>query len=65
MMEVLQISYLSLLTFSNLNPCFNALSTVWFVNGPNYFPISQTRKHLLDEETPQSIKGLYLYSQFL
>jgi hypothetical protein len=63
MMAVIQISYLSLITLSSLNPCFNALSNIWFVNGFNYF--SLFKGHLRDSDTPLEVKGINLYSRFL
>lgn len=63
MMAVIQISYLSLLGLPILNPCFSALTNIWFVNGFNFFSLS--RKHLLDKFTPTQIKGMLLYSRFV
>jgi hypothetical protein len=62
-MAVIQISYLSLITLSSINPCFNALSNIWFVNGFNYF--SLFKGHLRDSDTPLEVKGINLYSRFL
>lgn len=36
-MDVFQISYLTLLTFPQFNPCFKALGSMWYVNGLNYY----------------------------
>jgi hypothetical protein len=62
MMAVIQISYLSLFTLSNMNPCFNALSNIWFVNGFNYFSFSKGL--LKDQLSPIQAKGINLYSRF-
>lgn len=61
-MAVIQITYLSLLTLSSMNPCLRALANIWFVNGFNFFSLS--KGHLLDPHTPLSVKGIYLYSRF-
>lgn len=67
MMAVIQIAYFSLLSLSSLNPCFRALSDMWFVNGFNYFyPLSSThpKNYLLDPLTPLPAKALKLFSVF-
>lgn len=40
MRGVVQISFLSLFTLPILNPCFNSLANIWFVNGFNFFLLS-------------------------
>lgn len=62
MVAVVQISYLSLLTLTSLNPSFKALSNMWFVNGFSYFSLS--KDHLKDAFSPLQVKGLCLYSRF-
>ena len=67
MMAVIQIAYFSLLSLSSLNPCFRALSDMWFVNGFNYFyPLSSIhpKNYLLDPLTPLPAKALKLFSVF-
>lgn len=63
MMAVIQVSFLSLLNVSEMNPCFKALSGALFVNGLNLFSFS--KDHLLDPFTPIPVKGVGLYSRFL
>lgn len=63
MMAVMQMSYMSLMTLSSMNPCFKALSKLEFVNGFNYFSLS--KQYLLDQDTPASVKGLKLSSLFI
>lgn len=63
MMGVIQISFLSLLTLPSLNPNFEALFTIWFVNGFNYFSLS-SKSHLKDIYTPLQVKGVSLFSRF-
>lgn len=62
-MAAIQISFLSLLNVSEMNPCFKALSGALFVNGLNLFSFS--KDHLLDPFTPIPVKGIGLYSRFL
>ena len=63
MMGVIQISFLSLLTLSSMNPNFEALTNIWFVNGFNYFHTSP-KGYLKDVHSPLSVKGVSLYSRF-
>lgn len=58
----MQISYLSLLTIKEINPCFKALTNIWFINGFNYYAL--TKNYLMDALSPIKIKGIFLYSQF-
>ena len=60
MMAVIQISFFSLATLSNLNPCFAALSSLKFVNGYN----SLGGNHLEDQITTTQPKGIFLFSRF-
>lgn len=60
--SVVQISYIALVTLCPMNPCFRALTSMWFVNGFNHF--SLTKGHLLDPLTPLYVKGVSLYSRF-
>ena len=60
MMAVMQISFLSLMTLPELNPCFAALSSLRLVNGYNYL----NENHLEDQLTSDQIKGVYLFSRF-
>ena len=61
MMAVVQISFLSLITLSQVNPCFAALSSLKLVNG--YNSLNQSN-YLEDPLTPTSPKGIFLYSRF-
>jgi uncharacterized membrane protein (Fun14 family) len=61
-MGVVQISYIALVTLCPMNPCFKALTNMWFVNGFNHF--SLTKGHLMDPLTPLFVKGISLYSRF-
>lgn len=63
MIAVVQISYLSLMSLSSMNPCFKALTNVWFINGFSYFSLS--KGYLMDLYTPLQVKGVHLYSRFL
>lgn len=60
MMAVVQISFFSLVTLSQLNPCFAALSNLQFVNGYN----SLNRNPLHDQLTPIQPRGIQLFSRF-
>lgn len=60
-MAVIQIAFFSLITLSELNPCFAALSSLHFVNGYN----SLNKNHLNDTLTPIPPKGIFLFSRFL
>lgn len=60
MMAVVQISFFSLVTLSQLNPCFAALSSLKLVNGYN----SLNHNHLADQLTPTNPKGIFLFSRF-
>ena len=60
MMAVIQISFFSLLSLSNMNPCFAALSSLKLVNGYN----SLGGNHLADQLTPNQPKGIFLFSRF-
>jgi hypothetical protein len=59
MMAVIQISFFSLITLSQVNPCFAALSNLRFINGYNL-----KSNHLQDPLTPAEPKGLFLLSRF-
>jgi hypothetical protein len=61
MMAVVQISFFSLVTLSQLNPCFAALSSLKLVNGYN----SLNHNHLADQFTPTKPKGIFLFSRFI
>lgn len=61
MMAVVQISFFSLVTLSQLNPCFAALSSLRLVNGYNSLNKSN---YLQDPMTPISPKGIFLFSRF-
>ena len=61
MMAVVQISFISLITLSQVNPCFAALSSLKLVNG--YNSLNQSN-YLEDPLTPTSPKGIFLYSRF-
>ncbi len=60
MMAVVQISFFALMTLSQLNPCFAALSQLRFVNGYN----SLNNNHLEDQLSPNQPKGIFLFSRF-
>jgi hypothetical protein len=60
MMAVIQISFFSLVSLSQLNPCFAALSSLKLVNGYN----SLNNDHLKDQLTPTAPKGIFLFSRF-
>jgi len=45
-----------------MNPCFKALSNIWFVNGFNYFHMS--KKYILDVSLPIQFKGIGLFARF-
>lgn len=60
MMAVVQISFFSLVSLSQLNPCFAALSNLLFANGYN----SLHHNHLQDQLTPIQPKGIQLFSRF-
>lgn len=60
MMAVVQISFFSLVSLSQLNPCFAALSSLKLVNGYN----SLNSDPLKDQLTPISPKGIFLFSRF-
>ena len=62
MMAVIQISYLSVLMLSSVNPCFKALSKIWFVNGINYYQF--VGNILKDPYITNEMKGISLYSRF-
>jgi hypothetical protein len=63
LMAVVQISFLSLSALPSLNPNFESLTNIWFVNGFNYFHLSP-KAHLKDTYSPSPIKGLSLFSRF-
>lgn len=62
MIAVVQITYLSLITLSKLNPCFKALNNIWFVHGFNYF--HSFKKYLMDSSLPIQFKGIGLFAKF-
>lgn len=59
-MGVMQISFFSLMTLSQVNPVFAALSSLRFINGYN----SLSNNHLADPLTPTSPKGIFMFSRF-
>ena len=59
-MAVLQITFFSLITLSQMNPCFSALSYLWLVNGYN----SLNHNNILDSLSPIQIKGIKMFSRF-
>lgn len=61
MMAVVQISFFSLMTLSQLNPCFAALSSLKLVNGYN----SLSKNRLEDPLNPIQPKGIFLFSRFV
>ena len=62
MMAVLQVSFFSLITLVEFNPCFRALASLWLVNGYN----SVSPNDILEDSlTPEQPKGVYLFSRFL
>lgn len=63
MMGVIQISYLSLISLSPVNPSFKALSNLWLVNGVNYFYF--TKEYLKDVHSPVQAKSMFMSSQFI
>ncbi len=58
-MAIIQISYLSLTTLHAVNPTFKALTSIWFVNGPNYFNIKLIT--LTNIPIPIQLKAANLY----
>lgn len=62
MISVVQISYISLLSLTPMNPCFKALSSLRYVNGISYYYSSED--YMEDPYTPNGFKGIYLYPQF-
>jgi len=60
MMAVIQVSFFSLVSLSQLNPCFSALASLWLVNGYN----QMHRNHLQDALTPIPPKGIGMFSRF-
>lgn len=60
MMAVFQITFFSLMTLSQMNPCFAALSYLWLVNGYNVL----NNNHLSDVFTPIQPKGIKMFSRF-
>ena len=60
MMAVVQISFFSLVSLSELNPCFAALSNLYLVNGYNQLHKTQ----LQDPLTPIPPKGIGMFSRF-
>ena len=46
-----------------MNPCFKALSNIWFVNGFNYFHLE--KRYILDSSWPVEFKGIGLYARFI
>lgn len=62
MMGVIQISYLSLMCLTQMNPCFKALTNIWFVNGFSYFNMDKTI--IYGQTLPGQILSLHLYPLF-
>ena len=62
MMAVLQVSFISLITLQEMNPCFQALSSLYLVNGYNSV---SSNNYLDDPRTPIQPKGIFLFSRFL
>jgi len=61
MMAVLQITFFSLITLTEMNPCFSSLSYLWLVNGYN----SLQNNPLSDPLIPNQVKGIQMFSQFV
>ena len=59
-MAVVQISFFSLVTLTQMNPCFAALTSLKLINGYNSL---NHRDHLEDPFTPTSPKGIFLFSR--
>lgn len=64
MMAVLQISFFGLVTLSEVNPCFAALSPLVMSNGYNKNLIDN-KNYIDDINTPIKIKGIMQYSQYV
>ena len=62
MMAVIQLSYLSLISMESLNPGFNAISRLWYVNGYNELRFDNA--YLIEAETKKP-KGLTMYPYFV
>lgn len=60
MMAVLQVTFFSLITLSQMNPCYAALSSLWLVNGYN----SLNKNNLSDKFTPIPLKGIKMFSRY-
>ncbi len=60
MMAVIQISFFGLMSLTEMNPCFAALSSLKFVNGYN----SLGANPFLDRLTPTQARGIFLLSRF-
>lgn len=63
LMAVIQVCHLSLVVLQSMNPCFAALTDIWFVHGLNYFNLA-SKGYLRDSYTPLQVKGISLYSRF-
>ena len=61
MMEVLQISFLSLVSLQFMNPSFSGLKSLYFSNGYNILSSSSNLEDTLITEQP---KGIYYFSKF-
>ena len=59
-MGVIQLSYFSLLSLENLNPCLYALSSLRWINGYSFLQ----GEIMEDIYTPAKPKGIWLYSRF-
>lgn len=60
MMAVLQVIFFSLMTLSQMNPCFSTLSFLWLVNGYN----SLQKEYMKDPLSPIPLKGIRMFSRF-
>lgn len=60
MMAVIQVSFFGLMSLTEMNPCFAALSSLKFVSGYN----SLGTNPLLDRFTPTQARGIFLFTRF-
>lgn len=60
MIAVVQISFFSLMSLTDINPCFAALASLKYVNGYN----NLGGDIINDSFTPGQIRGISLYSNF-
>ena len=62
MMAVLQVSFIGLISLTDMNPCFSALFSLYLVNG---FNSVSGHNSLEDSLTPYQPKGIKMFSLFL